>query len=142
MLSLGYPIARSKALQVLLGMALAWCLSRLLQMAWPMLRPFSLHVGMQWLAHRASASFPSTHATVASAFALGVALSVRAWFARAVVALCVLWVAWSRVSLGLHFPSDVGAGLMLGVPCALMAAWIGLYAQTAWRSRINRPCKS
>jgi membrane-associated phospholipid phosphatase len=34
-------------------------------------------------------------------------------------------MAWSRVALGLHFPSDALAGLCLGVLCAALVQWAG-----------------
>jgi len=67
-------------------------------------------------------SFPSGHATQAAAFWLALALVLRAppasrWLAlvaRLAAVLLALGVAWSRVYLGVHYPSDVLAGLALG----------------------------
>jgi undecaprenyl-diphosphatase len=38
------------------------------------------------------------------------------------VAVCI---AWSRVYLGLHFPSDMGAGLLLGAVSGWLALTLG-----------------
>jgi undecaprenyl-diphosphatase len=72
-------------------------------------------------------SFPSGHATQASAFWLSLALVLRATrippLALRVVGVLatalVLGVAWSRVYLGVHYPSDVVAGVILGSGWAL-----------------------
>jgi undecaprenyl-diphosphatase len=72
-------------------------------------------------------SFPSGHATQASAFWLSLVLVLHATrvtpFARrtagAVATALVLGVAWSRVYLGVHYPSDVLAGVILGSGWAL-----------------------
>jgi membrane-associated phospholipid phosphatase len=86
-----------------------------------------------------SFSFPSSHATVAAAF-YGVAAyflirGLRHDSAKIVVgimaALLVLLVGVSRVYLGVHFPSDVLAGWMLGL------LWFALIviADHLWQAR-------
>jgi undecaprenyl-diphosphatase len=77
-----------------------------------------------------SSSFPSSHATQASAFWVSLVLALRAAGGRprAIVvaavaaALIALIVAWSRVYLGVHYPSDIVAGLALGSAWAFYAA--------------------
>ncbi|MGW3244595.1 phosphatase PAP2 family protein [Streptomyces sp. NPDC001070] len=62
-------------------------------------------------------SFPSGHAASAAAFAAGVALESPRWGAAV---LPVAWsVAFSRVYTGVHYPSDVVAGMALGAGAAL-----------------------
>lgn len=72
-------------------------------------------------------SFPSGHAAQASAFWLSAVLVLRSTHitpflrrvAGAAAAALVLGVAWSRVYLGVHYPSDVVAGAILGSGWAL-----------------------
>ncbi|RZB16955.1 phosphatase PAP2 family protein [Streptomyces sp. F001] len=61
-------------------------------------------------------SFPSGHSASAAAFATGVAMESSAW--GAVVAPVAFSVAMSRVYTGVHFPSDVLAGAVLGMGAA------------------------
>ncbi|GHH90987.1 phosphatase PAP2 family protein [Streptomyces capillispiralis] len=68
-------------------------------------------------------SFPSNHATIAGASALTLVL-VR----RALVWLTVplaLLMAFSRVFVGVHYPHDVAAGLLLGAVLALTVVRLG-----------------
>jgi undecaprenyl-diphosphatase len=68
-------------------------------------------------------SFPSGHTAFAAALVCAVVLSlagIRTRRAAAVAgAVVVLAVAWSRVYLGLHYPTDVVAAMVLAVSVAV-----------------------
>ena len=76
-------------------------------------RPFEAHPGMVFVdAPLDHYSFPSGHTLHAVAFTL-VAVAYYPWLAWLTVPFTAL-VAASRVVLGLHYPSDVLAGALLG----------------------------
>jgi undecaprenyl-diphosphatase len=86
-------------------------------------------------------SFPSGHATLSAAFATVVALlawqALRGWRRSAAVLVCATFailVALSRAVLGVHFLTDIVAGLTLGVAVAL-AGSRGLDLLRGYRSR-------
>ncbi|WP_407566655.1 bifunctional phosphatase PAP2/diacylglycerol kinase family protein [Streptomyces sp. 184] len=65
-----------------------------------------------------TSSFPSGHAASATAFACGVAMESPRW--GAAVAPVAWSVAFSRIYTGVHYPSDVLAGMALGFGAALV----------------------
>ncbi len=115
----GRPDWRAPAWRVLLSMLLAAATAALFKLGFQHPRPFMLGLGTQWLPHGASAGFPSAHATTAMAFAVAALMAPARWSARALVLAAALAMSWSRIALGLHFPSDVLAGWCLGALCAL-----------------------
>ena len=82
---------------------------------------------IEHLSQLSSLSFPSEHTTQAAAIYLTIAIMLsagltRGWREAAIVlgVVIALAVAWSRVYLGVHYPTDVTAGLLLGWSWALL----------------------
>ena len=63
---------------------------------------------------RTWSSFPSDHAMMWAAVAMGIFLVSR-WMGVLALLQCVFLICLPRVYLGLHYPSDVLAGMILGV---------------------------
>lgn len=118
---------RHAALQMLLTGWVAWLLYKILKRCTRRLRPFRTHAGV--IAHIPPLdeySFPSGHTMHAVSFSF-IAI---AWFPSLALPLIVfsVLVALSRVVLGLHYPSDVLAGALIGA--ALGAG--SLAVQSTW----------
>lgn len=65
-------------------------------------------------------SFPSGHAALSAALVTSWGLSYPRWYVVGPGALWATGVALSRVHLGVHYPSDVLVGTVLGVGVALL----------------------
>jgi undecaprenyl-diphosphatase len=70
-------------------------------------------------------SYPSGHATVAFNIAVILGLTMKDWRGRLGIVGGAVLVAYSRVYLGHHYPSDVIAGAVLGA--SIGAAAYGLF---------------
>ncbi len=86
--------------------------------------------GLEHLVEVGSASFPSGHSanTLITGLALALLLSGRRWAVIAALAMAVA-VGWSRMALGVHWPTDVVGGWAFAALWVL--ALLGLKARMA-----------
>jgi membrane-associated phospholipid phosphatase len=70
------------------------------------------------------ASFPSGHTSSAFALATSFALAYPKWYVIAPVYVWAGATAYSRMHLGVHYPSDVLAGAVLGSGCAMLSHYL------------------
>ena len=109
----GQVRALSRALLAGAGVLVAVAVNQPIVHAVNEARPFTQLPGALVLVHRsADASFPSDHAVMAGATAVGLLFVSRRL--GAVAAAAALLMAFARVYVGVHFPIDVVAGLAVG----------------------------
>ena len=70
-------------------------------------------------------SFPSGHTCAAFAAAVAWAFGTKKVWLRAVCVGAAACMGFSRLYVGVHYPSDVIAGALVGTLCALLAVKIG-----------------
>lgn len=100
--------------------ALALAVTHFISLAVDRSRPFVAHPDAihTFAKHSADAGFPSDHAT--AAFAIGTAIFLRNKLWGGVVLLLASAVSLGRVALGVHYPSDVIGGAVIGASAALL----------------------
>lgn len=80
-------------------------------------------------------SFPSGHTSAAFAFALAVARTEgKRWLKTAAIVLAVL-MGLSRLYVGVHYPTDVAVGFLVGDLAGLLGAWLAHRLVLWYRSR-------
>lgn len=105
-----------------LAAALGFAAEYLIGFLWFRPRPFVALTGVVKLIEKSALekSFPSGHATVSFAIAFAIFLRNKRW-GWALIALAA-FVSVSRVVVGVHYPSDILGGAVLGYLVALAAA--------------------
>ena len=100
-------------------------------------RPFITYPFIEKLSDGGGSSFPSGHTM--EAFAMAMAFSLL-FTKKKIVSPVYLWamtVAYSRMALGVHYPSDVLAGAIIGTFIGLSVHWI--FYRFSYRGSINNP---
>lgn len=96
-------------------------------------RPFVQGLVPAYIHHRASASLPSTHASVMFFVAVVFLLHRRLRLFGLALFVVAAATAWARIYVGVHFPLDIAAG-------ALLAVIVGVVFVIGFTTFTRRPC--
>ena len=120
-----HPEARSRNQKAVLAAAIALGFANLavllINQIWFRERPFAVYELTNLLYEPTDSSFPANPAAIAFATATAIFLSNH----RASVFLFTIAIVWSvaRISNGLHYPTDVAAGALIGISIAVIISF-------------------
>ncbi len=87
-------------------------------------RPFNQYDDIENLVEEDSYSFPSGHTSTAFTTATSLSLAYPKWY---IIAPAYLWatsIGYSRLHLGVHYPSDVLIGALVGTGSAWLSSYL------------------
>ncbi|RDV11503.1 phosphatase PAP2 family protein [Pontibacter diazotrophicus] len=119
------------AFQVILALALNALLVGVVKYSINRPRPYTAVASVEQLASAGSPSFPSGHTACAFVVAATLCFMFKDRRLRFLVCLWAVSVAYSRLALGVHYPSDVLGSVIIGTLCAFAG-------QAAFTYRWNR----
>ena len=107
---------------IFLSTFLSWFLAVVLKHIFQIARPFITHGALHPLKIEPGFSFPSEHASVYGALTyLAWQFDYRLGIITSIIALCVIL---SRLFAGVHYPSDVIVGSIIGFSVAFFIAYL------------------
>jgi len=114
------PSSRGYLLAVVAACGIAALLAHMLAATLELPRPFMMGISPSYIPHGARGSLPSAHAT--ALFTIAFACMLHAGLGRLGIALGLIALAngLARIYVGVHFPLDIAAGLLLALVISLV----------------------
>lgn len=98
-------------------------------------RPFVTYPELENLVHPNDPAFPSGHTSVAFSTATSLSIAYPKWYVYVPAFLWAGAVGYSRMHLGVHYPSDVLVGAIVGSGSAFLSSFLTREIQLKKRSK-------
>lgn len=120
----GDSILKRKALVIGASVVTAAVITTIMKTVVNRPRPFVTYSDIQKLTSGGSGSFPSGHTSDAFSFATSLSLEFPKWYIIVPSYTWAIAVAYSRMDLGVHYPSDVLMGAVVGAGSAYLCHYL------------------
>ena len=115
---------KSKGIFMVEALCLNGFTTTALKMAFKRDRPFVTYPYLDKQADAGTYSFPSGHTSSAFAFATSISLAFPKWYVIAPSYVYACAAGYSRMHLGVHYPSDVLAGAIVGAGSVVLSNYL------------------
>lgn len=121
-----FVINKEKGQRIAYSVFLSLCLNGALKSLVERVRPFKVDTSLSSIRKETATgfSFPSGHTQNAAVSYLSCALVIKKRWAYIASSILIILIGFSRLWLGVHYPTDVLVGLLLGVGCAFLGAYL------------------
>ncbi|WP_161568316.1 phosphatase PAP2 family protein [Anaerobacillus alkaliphilus] len=118
-------LIRYWAIEALLSLALSHVIVHLIKKVYCRKRPYDKLTGVNLSSNPLKDySFPSGHTT--AAFSIAIVFSLHSLLLAIILLPIALMIGFSRMYLGLHYPTDCIIGALLGTISSIILVWLGL----------------
>lgn len=120
-------ILQKKSIYIGFSVIISSLISTLLKVSINRIRPFSAYSFIEKVTNVTSASFPSGHTSTAFVIATSLSIAFPKWYVIVFSFLWALTIGYSRMYLGVHYPSEVFAGAIIGSGSAFIIYKVNIY---------------